>query len=538
MRWSTMRKTTFSFVILSILTYLSILSMLIFLGNSVANKALDNTKEALIKDNETVINNIKHLYDFDVRTVDYVKKAVKDVNNLTHKINDEMILNVISNNYRLANTSHDNVIYDIKAIYNDKVISAANNNMYDLSSEYKSYWFNTAFNSNGEVVESMPYDDMFSDHKLFSYCSYDYELNIAYSVDIDVEKLHNYDKKFSIESCDLYFINKDGIIISAYEKELIGKKYYDVNNSKLNELKENIDYVNNNPDTSLYDMKEEDTFTFTHYYSDAKRYIVTVYYPSKAVAVHNLALIIICGVVLLIFGALMGVILVRLINKNKRLDRIAAKAEAQKEQIEKLYSIMNNIIEYRSYESGSHIKRVQKYTEIFARKMAINYPEYELDDEKIENIALASSLHDIGKVGISDTILNKPGRLTSEEYEEMKKHSAIGAEMIEKIFDEKEEYYTYSKNIALHHHERYDGKGYPHNLEGDKIPIEAQIVSIVDVLDALTNKRCYKPAETFDRALEMIFNNECGCFNPKLLNVLRNYKNDIYQIYLENKDDE
>lgn len=182
--------------------------------------------------------------------------------------------------------------------------------------------------------------------------------------------------------------------------------------------------------------------------------------------------------------------------------------------------MLGTIVEYRNLESGEHIKRVKNYTRILAECAMKEYPEYGLTQEKIEMMVSASSLHDIGKITIPDHILLKPGRLTKEEFELMKSHTLRGCEILDEIklgWDPEMKQVIYG--ICRHHHERYDGKGYPDGLAGEDIPIAAQCVSIADVYDALVNERCYKDAFSPDEAYRMITNNECGVFSPKLMEV-------------------
>ncbi|MCM1299253.1 MAG: response regulator [[Eubacterium] siraeum] len=177
-----------------------------------------------------------------------------------------------------------------------------------------------------------------------------------------------------------------------------------------------------------------------------------------------------------------------------------------------------NIIEFRDGESGEHVKRISGITRKILTVLSKMYPEYYLSNEEIEKIAAASVLHDVGKIAIPDSILNKPGKLTQEEFEIMKTHTTKGCEVLSNIPNLiEEDIYNYSYDIARHHHERWDGRGYPDKLSGDEISIWAQAVSVADVYDALISPRCYKAPFTHDVAVKMIYNGECGTFNPKML---------------------
>ncbi len=179
---------------------------------------------------------------------------------------------------------------------------------------------------------------------------------------------------------------------------------------------------------------------------------------------------------------------------------------------------LSSIIEGRSVESGQHALRIRRFTEILLEEVASCCPEYMLDEQSIQAISSAAALHDIGKITISDSILNKPARLTDEEYEVMKTHTTAGSAILERMDSlGSEEYLRYAYNICRYHHERWDGGGYPEGLVEDQIPICAQVVGLADCYDALTTNRVYKAAYTGAEAARMILNGECGEFSPALL---------------------
>lgn len=199
-----------------------------------------------------------------------------------------------------------------------------------------------------------------------------------------------------------------------------------------------------------------------------------------------------------------------------------------------ILDMLGTIVEFRNLESGEHIQRVKGYTRILAEYYSKEFPEYGLTKEHIENIVEASSLHDLGKISIPDKILLKPGRLTKEEFEEMKLHTIKGCELMDTVnieWDEDLKETCYE--IIRHHHERYDGKGYPDGLKGDDIPISAQLVSLADVYDALINERCYKAAFPKDKAFDMIINGECGTFSPKLMKAFSDIREQFENMSLE-----
>lgn len=194
-----------------------------------------------------------------------------------------------------------------------------------------------------------------------------------------------------------------------------------------------------------------------------------------------------------------------------------------------MINILSHIVEFQNEESGPHIQHIRTITEIFLKALNELDPRYFFTQEEISLIGIASALHDIGKISIPTEILNKPGRLTPEEFAVMKTHSAIGASMLEALPIYKDEPLVKTAyRICRWHHERYDGRGYPDGLTGDQIPIEAQVVALADVYDALTSERVYKKAIPHKDALTMIKNGECGKFNPLLIKVLDKVADELY----------
>ena len=183
-----------------------------------------------------------------------------------------------------------------------------------------------------------------------------------------------------------------------------------------------------------------------------------------------------------------------------------------------LIGILSQIVEFRNGESGRHVIHINLITQLFLEQLVKKTGKYQLSWEDRFLIATASALHDIGKIGIDERILNKPGKLTKEEFEIMKAHTLIGAQMLDNLdMYRNEKLLKLAYEICRWHHERYDGKGYPDGLVGEEIPISAQVVSLADVYDALVSERVYKKAFSHEKALEMIRNGECGTFNPLLL---------------------
>lgn len=188
----------------------------------------------------------------------------------------------------------------------------------------------------------------------------------------------------------------------------------------------------------------------------------------------------------------------------------------------RLIEVLSSVVESRDVESGNHIHRIKNMTRILLKRIMTCFPEYGLKEEQIEIMSSAATMHDIGKIAIPDSVLLKPGRLTAEEFNVMKEHTVRGCKIINSAsVIQDEEYYRYCYDICRHHHERYDGRGYPDGLKGDDISVVAQVVSIIDVYDALSSRRCYKEAYEEDKVFEMILGGECGAFNPKLIECLK-----------------
>ena len=209
--------------------------------------------------------------------------------------------------------------------------------------------------------------------------------------------------------------------------------------------------------------------------------------------------------------------------KQKHLINVVYDQVYEKEENNNIMiQIMSNILGSRNSESREHILHIKTATEMMLRQLVKVTDAYPLTEADIALITTASSLHDIGKIRIPEEILNKPGRLTDEEFKIMKKHSELGAAIIKDMdFPQDHRLVHTAWEICRWHHERWDGKGYPDGLKGEEIPICAQVVSIVDVYDALTSERCYKKAFDHDTAIQMILDGQCGQFNPILLKCLK-----------------
>ena len=220
---------------------------------------------------------------------------------------------------------------------------------------------------------------------------------------------------------------------------------------------------------------------------------------------------------------------IKLYAKQRRLvQMVSDQIRARENNTDMLVGVLSHIVEFRNGESGAHVRHIRIITELLLHRLLEISSQYPITAEQQDNIPLASALHDIGKIGIDEKILNKPGKLTPEEFEVVKTHSMLGAEMLHQLdnFNEQPLLQT-AYEITRWHHERWDGRGYPDGLKGDAIPISAQLVALADVYDALTSERCYKKAFSHEKAVQMILNGECGAFNPLLLQCLTDMQTDL-----------
>ncbi len=228
---------------------------------------------------------------------------------------------------------------------------------------------------------------------------------------------------------------------------------------------------------------------------------------------------------------------IKLYSKQKNLTKLVTEQVNEKEKNNRMMiRILSQIVEFRNGESGSHVLHIEKLTEMLMKQLLRKTDRYKIDPQMQELIPTASALHDIGKIGIEEKILNKPGKLTPEEFEIMKKHSVIGESILTSTAaNMNEPLIKIASQICRWHHERYDGRGYPDGLKGDEIPISAQIVSLADVYDALTSERVYKKAFSHEKTMEMIQAGQCGVFNPILIECLVDIQEDVKRELLSDK---
>lgn len=223
---------------------------------------------------------------------------------------------------------------------------------------------------------------------------------------------------------------------------------------------------------------------------------------------------------------------IKLYAKQRRLISLVADQIYEKEKNNRMMvGILSQIVEFRNGESGPHVLHIQTLTRLLLERLVQKTGQYGLSWSEQYMISMASALHDIGKIGIDEKILNKPGKLTKEEFDIMKTHTLIGAAMLENLkMYQGEILLEVAYQICRWHHERYDGKGYPDGLVGEEIPISAQVVSLADAYDALISDRVYKKAYSHEQAVKMILNGECGAFNPVLLECLTDIQDHLKEV--------
>ena len=196
---------------------------------------------------------------------------------------------------------------------------------------------------------------------------------------------------------------------------------------------------------------------------------------------------------------------------------------------------MASVVESRDNSTGGHINRTSRVVSTFAQKLLSYSDTLHLDQRFLANVVKAAPMHDIGKIAVDDTILRKPGKFTPEEYEIMKKHPAEGARMLKSILREvdDEDFVQIVLNVAHYHHERWDGRGYPTQRAGEDIPVEARIMALADVFDALVCKRCYKEAYSYDKAFAIIERSLGSHFDPVLGRIFLECRDELSRLYTE-----
>ncbi len=215
----------------------------------------------------------------------------------------------------------------------------------------------------------------------------------------------------------------------------------------------------------------------------------------------------------------------------KQNQLLEEKEQKLRKMNETMINTLSNVVEFRNMESENHIKRIREYTKCLGESIMKLFPEYGLTSDQVEKISCASVLHDIGKIVLPESVILKPGKLNQEEWEILKSHTTKGAEIVaERINFEDREFCDYCYDIVRHHHEWYDGTGYPDGLQDEELSIAVQMVSLADTYDDLISKRIYRAEYDMDKAYQMIMNKEAGVFSPKLLQAFTAVRSEIEEI--------
>lgn len=427
-------------------------------------------------------------------------------------------------------------------------------------------WYDSALGSK-EMIITNPYKDIRTGEDVVTISKRIGDTNCVVGLDIALSEILNI-LKDEVEADGPaehgYVINQDGIIVAHTDEKYVGISLTD----RTFEFAEDVepyleDLLKSDSGQIMFDGKDY-AYALVHQKSASGWHVIysinkkamnieTVYYRNEILFIYGLSLILLNSVINIYYFKRLKAIKLKeraesaeksLIEyKNNLEELVLEKTEDIRLQGEKIKdlntSIIDNladIVEFRDLESGQHIKRIKNLTYCLATKMAEHYPEYVLTKENIDIIHKASALHDIGKIAISDSILLKPSKLSPEEYDEIKKHTAIGGELVSRILEKYDSELAYfAQLICRYHHERYDGNGYPDGLKGENIPISAQIVALADVYDALTEKRVYKKEFAHEEAIQMIKNGECGVFSEKLLHCLELIEDEFDDIRKEGK---
>ncbi|EQB89562.1 hypothetical protein M918_20220 [Clostridium sp. BL8] len=446
--------------------------------------------------------------------------------------------------------------------YDDKIVSTIDDRYEDFSPKDRD-WYELAIIS-GDLVTTKPYKDILTDEvtvtiskkvKGTEHC--------VVGLDLSQNKINEIinntiSKESFIEKG--FILDEDGNFVAHSDTTMIGKSIFDrtMNNYEYIEpyLKEVFDKK-----SGVIELYNEGYEYSLVYKATESNWRVVYVVDRKVINSNTYAYgILLISIYVFSFISLNSAITFYYIKRNKavRLKERAESAERelivhrnkleeiikekteniefQSEKLKKLnITIIDNladIVEFRDLESGQHIKRIKEYTYLLTEKAAELYPEvFGVCLDKIDLLCKASALHDIGKIGIPDSILLKPGKLTKEEFEIMKTHTTIGDELCHRILEKYDpELAQFGHDICRYHHERADGRGYPDGLLENEIPPCAQIVALADVYDALIEKRPYKRAFHHNEAIQMILNGECGKFSDKLMTCLQILEKDFEKI--------
>ncbi|WP_180270707.1 HD domain-containing phosphohydrolase [Sporanaerobium hydrogeniformans] len=489
--------------------------------------------------------------NFVERDYRYMKKIPDDL--LTTK-------DLVDDTFKMIN-ENPNCFYNLYIACNGKVVGTRDER-YINSNPIGREWYDLAI-SRGDLVITNPYEDIITKEKVITISKKIKDTNnCVVGLDIKQSEINSILNQMVREEESIaagFILNREGVFVGHTNEIFIGKTIFDQSIDKqeliapyiedlLMKESGKIDFDNIGFPYSLIYHETKSEWHVVYVVDKAVMSTATNEYSKRLMITYILCVVLLNIVILVYYTKRQKAIRLqkRAEHAEKELRKykedlevmVETKTEKIKIQSEKLKTLniaiidnLADIVEFRDLESGQHIKRIKRFTYILAKKVTELYPEYKIDEEKIDLLCNASALHDIGKIGISDSILLKPGKLTKEEFEEMKTHTIIGDNLVLRILENYDKYLAkIGHEICRYHHERFDGRGYPDGLKGDAIPICAQIVGIVDVYDALIEKRVYKEAFSHERAIQMINDGECGIFSPKLLHCLNLVEDEFYNI--------
>ena len=536
--------------------------LLFFLGiwgkTILQNEVSDKNNEKGISQCSETANGLDNIVFLGENVVNFLERDYRHLKNskkieLTTKDLIVETFNMIS-----QNSSYFFNIY----IASDGKTEGTVDSKYENSSPIGRAWYENAINSE-DLVMTNPYQDIITNENVITISKKVQGTNdCVVGLDIKQSDINKILEKHIDDggSVSLGFIlNTEGIFVGYTNDKAVGLSINDNTSGHYKDIEPYIQEILKN-DSGKIDF-DGNGYSYSLIYQKTKSNWHVIYRVDKTImgketTVYKYELIVaylICFILLNFIIIIYYIKRLKAISLKNRAENAEKELTEYKEELEELIDkkieairiqseklqnfntdiidIIADIVEFRDFESGQHIKRIKKYTYILATKALELYPEYKIDKDKIEIICIASALHDIGKIGIPDSILLKPSKLTFEEFEEMKKHTIIGADLATRILAKYDmELAKYSYEICRYHHERYNGKGYPDGLKGDEIPICAQVVGIADVYDALIEKRVYKEAYSHEQAINMIKNWECGKFSEKLMYCLELVKDEFYEI--------
>ena len=546
--------------IILIITLIAInigLILLAFWGrNMLRNEVYQKNIEKGVSKCSDAANHLDNIVYYGENIIEFLER---DYRYLTESGNGSMdVRQLVLETYQMIqyNTSYFQNLYI--ACY-DGVVSTADQK-YESYSPIGREWYESALRSK-EMVITPPYKDLITKESVITISKkIKGSSKCVVALDISQDKINKIIEEEIDQDGSVAFgfvLNRDGVIVAHTRKEFIGKSVYDqtLKNQKfiepylgqvLSEESGQVTFDEQGYPFSLVYKKTQSDWHVAYLVNKKVINRTTQVYEKQLIVTYIICFVLLNLIIIIYYSRRQKAIQLKdraelaeqeLILYQNKLERIIdEKTESIRQQSEKLQKIntsviesLADIVEFRDLESGQHINRIKRYTYLITVKALELYPE-EFEDckDKVEVICNASVLHDIGKIGIPDYILLKPSRLTTEEFEIMKNHTKIGDELAERILEKYDETIALiGHEICRHHHERFDGKGYPDGLAGNQIPLCAQIVGLADVYDALIEKRVYKEAYSHEKAIQMILNDECGKFSPELLHCLIELQDDF-----------